>query len=194
MNLDDEEQPIPWLEWGEDVDPPSENTVSHWIFVRGPQSDQEEPPPRANVWRQENTIYVAHLDESGKPVDFDEHPLSVENIDRIAEDHGIKVGKWLVFRRPTAVDATWEKIAEAVIEGRLGRSAKVASANARGTTDDHVICVYTPDYRDEKDIDRVRQELHSLGITETLYYKPDIYTYLNIYRGRTDISPSRYSG
>ena len=45
----------------------------------------------------------------------------------------------------------------------------------------HVICVYTEDYTDAEDVMRVERELRSLGITEVLFYKPDIYTHLNIY-------------
>ena len=49
------------------------------------------------------------------------------------------------------------------------------------TAGTHLICVYTDNYADEDEVMRVEKELRSLGITGTLCYKPDIYTYLNIY-------------
>ena len=45
----------------------------------------------------------------------------------------------------------------------------------------HLICVYTENYTDIEDVIRVERELRSLGISEVLFYKPDIYTHLNIY-------------
>jgi len=58
----------------------------------------------------------------------------------------------------------------------------------------HLICVYTEDYTDIEDVIRVERELRSLGITEALFYKPDIYTYLNIYsNNRYHLNASVYT-
>ncbi len=46
-----------------------------------------------------------------------------------------------------------------------------------------LVCVYTRDFRDREDTRRVRSELRRLGFTRPLSYKPDLYTYWNVYTG-----------
>lgn len=103
-------------------------------------------------------------------------------------------------------------MARAVAEGHLGTAAKVSTSPNKF---EYCICVYTLDYRDTTDVWRVRHKLKELGaryllhsafshssrcaylagFTERLYYKPDVYTYLDIYSGNPwKISASRYQG
>lgn len=89
-------------------------------------------------------------------------------------------GKWLVFINLENVDEVWAKIKNAVEEGRLGDSAKVATAKKKPLYEDSnvkVICVYTYDWADEKDVRRIREELKKLGITNKIPYKTDQDTY-----------------
>ncbi len=80
-------------------------------------------------------------------------------------------GKWLIFVNAESIDEVWVKIRDATEEGRLGGSAKVAtSASGRP---DGVICVYTYDWTDEKDVRRVRVELRKLGMERKIPYKSD---------------------
>ena len=102
-------------------------------------------------------------------------------------------GKWLVFVDKKDVDEVWDKIKKAVEEGKLGSDAKVATAkpNPHATNPDkRVICVYTYDYADEKDVKRVREELRKLGITSRIPYKADEDTLSGKYQitGHTRIS------
>jgi hypothetical protein len=76
----------------------------------------------------------------------------------------------------------------------LGSSAKVSTAAKDPPEKPHVICVYTRNYLDLDDVKRVRGTMRNLGFTEPLCYKPDLYTYLNIYTGTTKVSPCRYRG
>jgi len=117
-------------------------------------------------------------------------PFNVDAVDELAVKSGIRVGKWLVYRVRSEIDVVWEIIARATIDGDLGTSAKV-STNRQGN-DRHVICVYTADYLDLDDVNRVREKLDALGFTERLCYKPDIYTYLGIYYRSTPLSACRY--
>ncbi len=84
-------------------------------------------------------------------------------------------GKWLVFVKEDDVDAVWAKIREAVEEGRLGGSAKVSTAkpNPLGKPGTRVVCVYTYDSNDRQDVERIREELRKLGITDKIPYKTD---------------------
>jgi hypothetical protein len=82
-------------------------------------------------------------------------------------------GKWLIFADVKNVDDVWAKIKKSTEEGRLGDSSKVAAGKPRDGRDIRVICVYTHDWNDEKDVRRVREELRKLGIAKKIPYKAD---------------------
>lgn len=94
-------------------------------------------------------------------------------------------GKWLIFADPENVNDVWGKIKKAVEEGKLGDSAKVSTAKPNplaGKSRAHVICVYTYDWMDAKDVKRIREELRKLGITHKIPYKADEDTLKGKYR------------
>lgn len=98
------------------------------------------------------------------------------------EDGQTYVGKWLVFVRHEHVDEVWERIRSAVEAGKLGISAKVSTSRPSGyKSTDHVICVYTYDFRDKADVGRVLTALRDIGITGRLYYKTDQATLSGVY-------------
>jgi hypothetical protein len=104
-----------------------------------------------------------------------------------------KSGKWLIFVPIGNVDEVWAKIKKATEDGKLGSSAKVATAKPNPNATDSntkVICVYTYDWTDENDVRRVREELRKLGITNKIPYKADEDTLAGKYRvkGHTRIS------
>lgn len=104
-----------------------------------------------------------------------------------------KNGKWLVFVPVRSVDAVWRKIKTATEEGRLGDSAKVATARPNPNAVDvskKVICVYTYDWTDKEDVMRIRTGLRALGVTCKIPYKSDEDTDKGKYRvaGHTRIS------
>jgi len=104
-------------------------------------------------------------------------------------------GKWLVFVNCKNIDEVWEKIKKATKEGKLGNNAKVATSITNPyATEPHkkVICVYTYDSTDEKDVKRIRDELRRLGITDKIPYKTDEDTRNGKYRVRGDIRISKY--
>ena len=85
-------------------------------------------------------------------------------------------GKWLIFVGNDQVDNVWATIKKAVEEGKLGDRAKVSSARPNPLSQSpgrHVICTYTYDYADKKDVMRVRRQLTKLGIKEKIPYKAD---------------------
>ncbi len=72
------------------------------------------------------------------------------------------------------VDEGWAKIKGAVEEGKLGSSARVATAKPNplaGKSKAHITCVYIYDWTDEEDVRRIREELRKLGITHKTPYK-----------------------
>ncbi len=104
-------------------------------------------------------------------------------------------GKWLVFVPVAQIDEVWARIKLAIEEGRLGSSAKVATArpNPNATNpDSKVICVYTYDWTDEEDVRRVRHELRVLGIISKIPYKADAETYAGRYANQGHKRISKY--
>lgn len=100
---------------------------------------------------------------------------------------GTFVGKWMPRVGAADVDDVWAKVAEATRAGELGISAKVSTAlnnpsNPRGAGPrTHVICVYTRDCRDLRDVGRVLAGLRRLGLGARMSYKEDGATYAGIY-------------
>jgi Domain of unknown function (DUF1917) len=104
-------------------------------------------------------------------------------------------GKWLVFVPVSQVDGVWAMIKLATEQGRLGSSAKVATAKPNPhevNPDTRVICVYTYDWEDKEDVRRIRQELRYLGITWKIPYKADLDTYSGRYAIQGHKRISRY--
>lgn len=97
----------------------------------------------------------------------------------------VRSGKWLIFVERENVDEVWFKVKKAVEEGRLGDSAKVSTAKPNPLASDpkkYVICIYTYDWTDEKDVRRIREELRKLSIVKKIPYKSDEDTLSGKYR------------
>ena len=81
-----------------------------------------------------------------------------------------------------SVDEVWERIRKATEKGRLGIAAKVSTSRPSGyKSKDHVICVYTYDFRDKDNVGETLKGLREIGITGTLYYKTDQATVSGVY-------------
>lgn len=120
-----------------------------------------------------------------------ERQPSIADLDELAQRYGCLGGKWLCFLPSTEVDALWARVVSATHAGTLGTCAKVAPKNE---SDSHVICVFTADYMDSADLQKVRQGLRRLGVKQRISYKPDVYTHCRIYKSNEwNIHPSRYS-
>jgi hypothetical protein len=89
----------------------------------------------------------------------------------------------MLFPELPDLSRIWRLVVDGVINNRLGPTAKVAPDN--GSNDSRLICIYTKDFRDKDDVLRVLQELVSIGVVgagkQSIYYKSDPYTHLNIY-------------
>ncbi len=85
-------------------------------------------------------------------------------------------GKWLIFDSVGEIDRMWEIIREATITGVLGPSAKVSTSKENKNAADRytrVICVFTENYDDRLDVERIENKLRELGIINKLLYKLD---------------------
>ena len=182
---------------------PSKVSDDPWVWALGfrptPTSEHEEPDPetislgRAIINGKVETVSDGQvlriwLDENN----HHDVPLTTGALDSLAQRTRIRLGKWLVYRSRSEIDKAWKLIAKSVFDKALGSSAKVSTAAEASSERRHVICVYTRNYLNLEDVGRVRRLLGDMGFTEPLCYKPDIYTYLNIYSGTTKLSPCRY--
>lgn len=87
-------------------------------------------------------------------------------------------GKWLIFIESENVDTWWDCVKKLTEEGKLGGISKVSTAkpNPNSASDHHVICVFTYDYEDIEDIQRIRSELRKTGIRWKIPYKANKHT------------------
>lgn len=114
--------------------------------------------------------------ESGNEVTY---PI----IERLAKDFNILVGKWFLFVNTGGkVDHIWSLISTAIIENDnlACTSAKVSTCDESGR---HVICIYNKNFTDKHQVMLSELAIRNMGIKAILRYKPDIYTYLDIYSG-----------
>jgi histidyl-tRNA synthetase len=84
---------------------------------------------------------------------------------------------------------------KATEEGLLGKYSKVATAipNLNAPTPKNtVICVYTYDHDDRKDVMRIRDELRKMGFTSKIPYKADKATLENKYSVKRNTRISTY--
>lgn len=88
-------------------------------------------------------------------------------------DAGV-TGKWMPFTDPEWVRGVWADIVAATEAVRLGFKAKFATDHKPGKG--VLICVYTTDWRDQRDVARVLGELRAMGISQRLSYKEDAAT------------------
>eukprot|EP00163_Fabomonas_tropica_P011478 TRINITY_DN22195_c0_g1_i1.p1 TRINITY_DN22195_c0_g1~~TRINITY_DN22195_c0_g1_i1.p1 ORF type:complete len:206 (+),score=1.60 TRINITY_DN22195_c0_g1_i1:43-660(+) len=110
--------------------------------------------------------------------------IDPRDLDRIAKHCSCMCGKWLIYIDKTKIDDVWSRIAQATFNNQLGPVAKVATLpdyNKNGYSP-YVICVYTYSYLDTDDVARVLGKLREMGLEQAMGYKPDLYTYLGIYR------------
>lgn len=127
------------------------------------------------------------------------------DIKDLAKEQKVTAGKWMLFPSAREVDRAWAVVARGVWEGKLGTGAKVATAvddtlpaskddasdgNA-GDGDRRLVCIYTYDFTDRNDVQRVLVAMKELGLLDrdagggvaVIYYKCDAYTYLDISSG-----------
>lgn len=78
----------------------------------------------------------------------------------------------MIFCQSNEVNAVWSVVARATADNVLGIAAKVAPDGGDGR--DRVICIYTKDFTNVKDVTRVVQKMRDLGLV-TLKEKPIYY-------------------
>ncbi|THY60875.1 DUF1917-domain-containing protein [Aureobasidium pullulans] len=162
--------------------PPKTTTTGPWIWITCPVVKNEESKFRHAPESEESPEEMTDRASALLSQFSGEKELSC----------GVTSGKWMLFPKPDDVNRVWRLVAEAVVDGRLGDTAKVAPADppnpftGEQKQSSHLICVYTKDFSDLDDVRRVLAEMVELGLAPrnaadgAIYYKADVYTYLNI--------------
>lgn len=176
----------------------------HWLRVKHvtgfPRNARDGYFPRHGVTRPAATTEadlpsVGEGDEGGSlPADA----ATVADVDRLAFETTYLSGKWLVERPAETVDDLWEAVVDDVAAERFW-DAKVTTRAGREAFGeaDHAVLVFTPNYFDREDVDRVRRRLREAhGVTEEIRYRPDVYTLDGVHEerldGLTDSEASRF--
>ncbi len=99
---------------------------------------------------------------------------------RLFESTG-QSGKWCVYRTTDGIDTAW-RVVRALVTNDILLAAKVSTRQAvdSGGHGQHVICVYTPDSQDWKEVLRVREVLRAAGFEGRLQYRRDADTMAGI--------------
>lgn len=125
---------------------------------------------------------------------------AVRALDREALEQTYTSGKWQVTTTADAVDDLWADVLEDVSAERIWDAKVMTAAGLDALTyDEYMVVVYTPNYFDRRDVDRVREHLRDAhSITDEVFYKPDIYTRKGIVEetaGEWGLSmPARFCG
>ncbi|XP_048883579.1 UPF0696 protein C11orf68 homolog [Brienomyrus brachyistius] len=158
-------QPSQVSRFGEDRENPS---PVGWIAVYSPNHSP-------------STGDVTGLQESWEKLLASGRPVGFQSVKELALNHGVLSGKWLMhLDTGFKVDHAWEGIARATVEGKIS-AAKVSPRTPKSDSK-HVICVYNQTFTDEDQVMRLDAEIRATGVKCPLSYKPDVYTYLGIYR------------
>lgn len=129
-----------------------------------------------------------------------------QNLLNLAKETGCVSGKWMLFPLMDDLDRVWRAVCKGVDSGKLGTTAKIATNGGEvrneGEANLRLICVYTKDFSDERDVRRVLDALLEMKLVKLpeddmghgIYYKCDAYTYLNLGSGNDyKIKASIYS-
>ncbi|PHH54452.1 UPF0696 protein C11orf68 -like protein [Ceratocystis fimbriata CBS 114723] len=205
---------VPWLY----VCNPRSNFTTHktsWQYQPSGGNEDEGPEMEgADLQRAQEGALVRlqafhdtmkNVDSERKPQPFKtrlsnfERSEAVNNILQLSHSCQVRSGKWMLFAESESIDKFWKIIAQATIDDALGVAAKVQlspeSDPVQGRTE-RLICIYTRNFFDQEDVERVLAKLRELKVTpmKPIYYKPDIFTYLGIVPGnKYGIKASMYS-
>lgn len=135
---------------------------------------------------------VAGLQESWERLLNSGRPVSFQTVKELALNHGVLSGKWLMhLDSGFKLDNAWECVARAAVEGKI--SLVKVSPHDPKSAGRQVICAYNQNFTDESDIIRLDSCIRATGVKCPLAYKPDVYTYLGIYRNnRWKLCPTIY--
>ncbi|CAK1367071.1 UPF0696 protein [Cercospora beticola] len=182
---------------------PLTTTDDGWLWVGSPtlpisQVRDDKSPDLISLQQRGSALLEAFKRKS----ELEVRPPNSSHLERdlraLAIGTGVTYGKWMLFPGVANLEQYWCTVATATVEGRLGPTSKSAVLNPGNS--DTLICVYTYDFSDRDDVERVLKALVDVGLCSAegkpIYYKCDAYTYLGItskneYKLRASLYSSR---
>jgi len=123
--------------------------------------------------------------EDGNPSEVTSTPFIWATYKGKMRPESERVGKWLFFVTEKYIDDTWRNVKKAVEGGKLWKFAKVSTAwRSKGSV--YVVCVYTYDHDDDKDVMKIREHLREMGFKRLAAYKTDAQTLAGVYSDNTE--------
>ena len=138
------------------------------------------------------------LDSMWEQIQDSNRSINVDTISDLAKTCGVLDGKWLFHVDSGGkADHLWSLVANGIVKGLIpSHSAKISPLDDladRTNKYEHVVCVYNDNYLDEEQVLLCESGLRKIGIKCPLFYKPDVYTHLGIYRDNEwDLRPTIY--
>jgi hypothetical protein len=117
---------------------------------------------------------------------------------KLAKKHNVSSGKWLIAVPWTEADEVWQKLVNGLLDGKfpdvLGVTfIKIFSRSNPDTNpfyvqngtivDNSMMSVATQDWTNKEKTMDVSKVIRGLGITYNLFYKPDLHSILEIFKG-----------
>ncbi|KAM9836675.1 UPF0696 protein C11orf68 homolog isoform 1-T2 [Aulostomus maculatus] len=135
---------------------------------------------------------VTGLQESWEKLITSGRPVNFQTVKELALNHGVLAGKWLMhLDSGFKLDHAWECVARAALDGKISL-VKVSPHDPKGEGQ-QVICAHNQNFTDESEVIRLDSYIRATGVKCPLAYKPDVYTYLGIYRNnRWKLCPTIY--
>jgi Domain of unknown function (DUF1917) len=142
-------------------------------------------PKKKSGAKEDHEPEVVKSVETGNPSEVTNAAFIVASYKGKTQADSGRIGKWLFFVAEKYIDDTWRNVKKAVEDGELWRVAKVSTA-WRSKGGSYVVCVYTYDHDDEKDVMKIREHLRKMSFKRPASYKTDDQTLAGIYSDNTE--------
>ena len=123
--------------------------------------------------------------------------ITAKTVEYIARKYRITNGKWLFFSSGGAkIDYLWKLVCKGMKSGTIkATGAKVSPYDPDADDFKHVVCIYNYDFTNKEEVASLEKQIREAGLKCHLFYKPDAYTYLGIYRDNEwGLKPSIHIG
>ncbi|KAM3857839.1 UPF0696 protein C11orf68 homolog [Diretmus argenteus] len=137
---------------------------------------------------------VTGLQESWEELSASGRPVTFNTVKELALNHGVLTGKWLLhLDSGFKLDHAWACVARAVVDGKISMVKVSTYDPTTGGDGKQVICAYNDNFTDENAVMQLDAAIRTTGVKTALTYKPDVYSYLGIYRNnRWKLCPTIY--
>lgn len=193
-------------------DPVGKSWLDLEKFLNHREPEKLRPSNVVNWRRMQNRIYLPEYGEEERRdegereivhqwneiVRFNRYDVTAQTIAELSNGY-VLPGKWDIHGDLDELHVLWDKMCRALYEGKTfpptcpGAIYMEKRMRPDKTIGAPAIRVLSGDWRNAKEIKELEKVIRSFGVTQRLFYKPEIYTTLNINSGNDfKISPVTY--